>query len=78
MSRGKGKAKKFKWDDLSAAQKARIVIMGLVQCVLLVAALVDIRRRPAKEINGSKAMWAALAFVNYIGPISYFIFGRKR
>jgi hypothetical protein len=76
MSRNK--AKKFKWEDLSAEQKARIVIMGLVQITLLVVALVDIRRRPAHKINGSKALWTALAFVNYIGPISYFVFGRKR
>jgi hypothetical protein len=45
---------------------------------LLVATLVDIRRRPADQIKGSKRMWSALAFVNIIGPIAYFVFGRRR
>jgi hypothetical protein len=45
--------------------------------VLLVAALKDIHRRPAAEIKGGKRLWTAVAFVNTIGPIAYFAFGRK-
>jgi hypothetical protein len=47
---------------------------------LLAAALADIYRRPAEEINGSKWLWSAAALVNFmgIGPIAYFAFGRKR
>ena len=30
------------------------------------------------EINGSKQMWTVAAFINFIGPIAYFTFGRKR
>ena len=47
---------------------------------LLVAALSDIYRRPAQEINGSKWLWSVVAFANFmgIGPIAYFLFGRKR
>jgi hypothetical protein len=45
---------------------------------LLIAALIDIRRRPAKQIRGNKLLWTAAVFVNFIGPISYFVFGRKR
>jgi hypothetical protein len=41
-------------------------------------ALVDIYRRPAGEIRGRKGVWVATAFVNYVGPISYFLFGRRR
>jgi len=50
----------------------------MVQFGLLAAALVDIYRRPAEEIRGRKPLWVAVAFVNYIGPISYFLFGRRR
>ena len=32
----------------------------------------------AEQINGRKPMWVALAFVNTIGPLAYFVFGRKR
>ena len=66
------------WKDLSVAQKRGLVLLGALQLVLLAAALIDIRRRPADAINGSKRLWTAVVFVNYIGPISYFLFGRKR
>jgi hypothetical protein len=50
----------------------------MVQLGLLATALVDIYRRPAGEIRGRKRLWVAAAFVNFVGPISYFLFGRKR
>ena len=68
---------KKRWGDLSAAQKGAIALSGAVQLALL-AALVDIYRRPAGEIRGGKRLWVAAAFVNYVGPISYFLFGRRR
>jgi hypothetical protein len=70
--------KNKKWSELSTPKKIGIILIGLTQVSLMVAALIDIRRRPAEEINGSKKMWTALAFVNWIGPIAYFVKGRKR
>jgi len=69
-----------KWSDLIAREKAPFVVRGMVQFALLAAALADIYRRPAEEINGSKWLWSAVAFANFmgIGPIAYFAFGRKR
>ena len=52
--------------------------MGSIQLLLLVAALGDIRQRPVVEINGSKKLWTAVVFINWIGPITYFLFGRKK
>lgn len=69
---------KQKWSERSKLSRRLIVAGGVVEVVLLVATLVDIKRRPAEQINGQKRMWAALAFVNIAGPIAYFIFGRKR
>ena len=73
-------ARNKKWSELTAREKAPFVVRGIVQVVLLVAALADIYRRPAEEIKGSKWLWGAVALVNFmgIGPIAYFIFGRKR
>jgi hypothetical protein len=51
---------------------------GVVQVALLIAALADIWRRPEEQIRGSKRLWTAAAFVNFIGPVSYFVFGRRR
>jgi phospholipase D-like protein len=59
-------------------QKGAIVLTGAVQLGLLAAALEHIYRRPAGEIRGGKRLWVAAAFINYVGPISYFLFGRRR
>jgi Phospholipase_D-nuclease N-terminal len=32
----------------------------------------------ARNKQGSKPMWVALSFLNMIGPLAYFAFGRKR
>lgn len=69
---------KKKWNEFSPVQKAGTFVAGFVQVALLIAALVDIRRRPAEQIRGRKGLWAAIAFVNWIGPIGYFLFGRKQ
>ncbi|MDQ2995500.1 MAG: PLD nuclease N-terminal domain-containing protein [Chloroflexota bacterium] len=66
------------WKDLTNTQKRGLVFLGALQLALLAAALIDIRRRPVDAINGSKRLWTAVVFVNFIGPIAYFLFGRKR
>jgi hypothetical protein len=67
-----------RWSELSAGQRQGIVFSGVVQVVLLVAALADIWRRSEEEIRGNKRLWVLAAFVNFVGPIAYFAFGRKR
>jgi hypothetical protein len=69
---------KKQWKDLTPMQRVATIVTGCVQLSLLATALVDIRRRPASEINGSKPLWTAVSFVNFAGPIAYFVFGRKR
>ena len=71
-------AAKKRWSERSKVSRGLIVVTGVVELVLLAATLVDIKRRPADQIKGSKRMWTALAFVNIVGPISYFAFGRRR
>ena len=66
------------WNDLTNTQKRGIVLLGVLQLMLLAAALLDMRRRPVDAINGSKRLWRMLVFINFIGPIAYFLLGRKR
>ena len=73
----KQKKQKKQWKELSPWQKAGALTMISVQISLLVSALVDLRRRPAAEIRGSKRLWTGISFINFVGPISYFLFGRK-
>jgi hypothetical protein len=45
---------------------------------LLAAAWADLRRRPAEQIRGGKGRWAIISMVNTVGPIAYFLAGRRR
>ena len=69
---------KKQWSDLSPQKRMTFGLTGLLQVALLVAALIDIRRRPAEQIKGSKKLWTLVAFINFVGPITYFVFGRKK
>jgi hypothetical protein len=50
----------------------------LIQLGLLIWGLYDLTR-PARKVKGdSKVLWAlVIIFVNIIGPIVYFLFGRE-
>lgn len=56
-----------------------IVIAGAVETILKVTMLIDLRRRPASRIRGSKRAWAASALLNTAGvvPITYLAYGRR-
>lgn len=69
---------KKRWAKRTPLQRVRLIIGGIIQITLLAAALKDIRRRSATEIKGGKRLWTMLAFVNTIGPLTYFLFGRKK
>lgn len=79
MASNKNRAarKKKTWKEMSPSAKVGTIVTAFVQLSLLVAAQRDISRRPAELINGPKAAWRAASFVNFIGPMGYFIFGRK-
>jgi len=48
----------------------------LIQIILLIVALLDLIRR--EQTHGPKWVWAVvIVLINIIGPIVYFIFGRK-
>jgi hypothetical protein len=65
------------WKNLSGPKKVGSIVAAVVQFTLLGLALWDLRHRRPEEIKGPKRMWQALVFINYIGPLSYFLVGRK-
>jgi hypothetical protein len=67
-----------KWSELTDKQRALLLVAASVQVSLAVSAWADLADRPASQINGSKARWAAIIAVNFVGPLSYFRWGRKR
>jgi hypothetical protein len=68
------------WSNLSERNRRLLVAAAVAERILKVAALVDIKRRPASQIRGPKWLWAAVvAVVSSAGivPVSYFVFGRR-
>lgn len=64
--------------DFSPRHRAMMGLAALVQLSLLAAAQIDLLRRPADGVRGSKWGWRAATLVNFVGPIAYFAFGRRR
>lgn len=72
------KKTKKTWKEMSPAARASFVAIGIAQVSLMIAAQRDISRRPAEQINGPKAAWRLASMINFIGPMGYFVLGRKR
>ena len=71
---------KRRWSDLSQGQRRLVIAAAAVEGVLKIAALMDMRKRPASEIRGPKWLWASsVAVVSSAGilPVSYFLVGRR-
>jgi len=65
-------------DGLSKLQQyiPYLIPVLIIQLVLMISALVDLIRR--EHTRGPKWVWAlVILFINYIGPIIYFVAGRK-
>ena len=70
-----------RWSDLSDRSRRLIIGAATAEAILKTAVLIDIRRRPASQIRGSKRLWiVAAVLVNSagVGPLSYFAFGRQQ
>lgn len=49
-----------------------------IQLILIIVALVDLIRRDPEQVKGSKWIWApVILFISLLGPIIYFIAGRR-
>ncbi|MFC3039231.1 PLD nuclease N-terminal domain-containing protein [Virgibacillus xinjiangensis] len=64
-------------DMLNDINLAVIAPLLVIQGILLIVALIDWAK--AEKTNGPKWMWFFLiVFVNIIGPVLYFLFGRSK
>lgn len=70
---------KRRWNDLDPRIRRTLMLVAAVETGLKIAALIDLARRPARHVRGSKAWWAtAITLTNSAGavPIAYFLRGR--
>jgi hypothetical protein len=69
-----------KWKDLSPRTRRLLSVAATVEGALKVAALIDLKRRPATQVRGPKWAWAlAITVANSAGlvPVLYFVRGRR-
>ncbi|MQA34350.1 hypothetical protein GCU49_12375 [Modestobacter roseus] len=66
-----------RWRDLTPHQQATLLTLGSVQLSLATTAWADLATRPADQVNGSKARWAAVIAINWVGPLAWFRWGRR-
>jgi hypothetical protein len=72
---------KKRWSDLDPRARKAILVVGAVDGALKAVALIDLKRRTAAEVRGSRKAWAAaLSVVSSAGvlPAAYFLRGRRR
>jgi hypothetical protein len=50
-----------RWSDLSDRSRRLVIAAATAEAILKTAVLIDIRRRPASQIRGSKRMWIVAA-----------------
>ena len=64
-------------EELAKVPWAIIAPLIIVQFILMILALVDLRKIHAT--NGPKILWVfIILFVSLFGPIAYFVVGRKQ
>lgn len=66
------------WNEMSRRDRSTVLVLAAVQLALAAAAWVDLARRGRDQVLGSKRTWALVICVNFIGPLTYFVFGRRR
>ena len=59
-------------------RKSSRILLFLIGHVLVAAwTWRDIRRRPAQQVRGSKALWRVFSAVNTLGSVGYWLIGRR-
>lgn len=57
---------------------ALLLPLALLELLLVVFALIDVLRREPARIRGNKVAWVLIILlISTLGPICYFIIGRK-
>ena len=74
-------AARRQWSNLSQRTRRLLTIAAVAEGILKLAALIDLKRRPASQVRGPKWAWATV--VTVVGsagvlPVSYFLFGRRQ
>ena len=73
----RGLRRKKRWSEFSPRQRAAIVLGAIAELIMTTIALRDLTRRPSRQVRGSKLLWVLALFVQPVGPLLYFLVGRR-
>jgi hypothetical protein len=62
---------------LTPPQKKALIVLATIEFTAKLFALRDLQRRPDEQVRGSKRLWRMAMVINFFGPASYFVFGRR-
>jgi len=63
--------------QLSPIEILLFTLVGVVELGLLIAAWIVLFRTPAARLTLPKWAWAVICLVQFVGPIAFFVAGRK-
>ena len=66
-----------RWDELSTARQLVVMLVVSIKISLAVSAWADLAERPPELVNGSKTKWATVIGIVFVGPIMYYVRGRR-
>ena len=69
---------KKRWSDLTPGQRRAVYVVGAIETIATAAAWRDLAKRPAEDVRGPKLVWRLASFVQPVGPLAYFVVGRRR
>ena len=75
--RGLESRRKKQWSDFSPRQQRAIILGAIAELIMTTIALRDLKRRPADQVRGWKFAWVLGFSVQPLGPILYFLVGRR-
>ncbi|HKS46916.1 MAG TPA: PLDc N-terminal domain-containing protein [Amycolatopsis sp.] len=67
-----------RWSELGPRARGLVAVASVAQVTLAATAWWDLAHRPASAVRGPKKAWAFAIAVNFIGPVAYLCYGRKR
>jgi len=68
---------KKSWAEMTKAQRAAVVVGGVLELAATAVTLRDLSRRPASQVRGPKMLWVAACVVQPFGPMAYWMYGRN-
>ena len=74
---GRARWRSRRWDELSWPARIVVMLTTAVQISLAVSAWTDLATRPVDQVRGAKRVWALVISVNFVGPLAYFLWGRR-